>query len=86
MIDWPTAYLAAQHHVASIPLPDGDQAVLVDALTRTVEDGWIFTYQSKRHLEHGDRDAQLVGNRPFLVRRTDGSIVTAPDHVGGGGL
>lgn len=79
MIDWPTAYLVAQRHVAGLELPGGDHAVLVDDLSRTVARGWVFTYQSKRYLDTGDRDAQLAGNRPFLVSNDDGHIEVAPE-------
>jgi hypothetical protein len=36
--------------------------------------GWLFFYQSKTHVDTGDRRFALLGNVPFIVDRRDGSV------------
>lgn len=51
----------------------GDLVLLVE---ETIEHnfGWIFFYDSKRHIETGDIRHALAGNAPIVVTKTDGRI------------
>jgi len=51
----------------------GDLVLLVE---ETIERnfGWVFFYDSKRHIETGDIRHALAGNAPIVVTKTDGRI------------
>jgi hypothetical protein len=48
--------------------------VIIDELTREVDVGWVFFYQSKEYLETGNLSDCLVGNAPLVVSRHDGHV------------
>lgn len=47
---------------------------IVDEHTIECSFGWVFSWDSKRHLETGAISDALAGNAPFIVDRRDGSI------------
>jgi len=59
----------------------GCELVLVDASTIERSFGWVFFYDSRRHVQTGDFRDALVGNAPILVTKADGKI-----HVTGTAL
>lgn len=56
-------------------LPDGDVLVICDEATIERPFGWVFFYDSKRHLETGDFRHALAGNAPLIVNRHTGALV-----------
>jgi hypothetical protein len=36
--------------------------------------GWVFFYDSKRHVETGDFRDALAGNAPIVVTKSDGQV------------
>jgi len=55
--------------------------VIVDDETSEREFGWVFFYNSRKHVETGDVLFGLVGNAPLIVDRHTGKL-----HVTGTGL
>jgi len=55
--------------------------VIVDDETSEREFGWVFFYNSRKHVETGDVLYGLVGNAPLIVDRHTGKL-----HVTGTGL
>jgi hypothetical protein len=43
--------------------------------TRELPFGWVFFYQSRRHLETGDISHALAGSAPYIVNRVTGAVV-----------
>lgn len=43
--------------------------VLIESATLEFEEGWVFFYQAKSHVETGDFNESLVGNAPCFVPR-----------------
>jgi hypothetical protein len=59
----------------------GCELVLLDSCTIERSFGWVFFYNSKRHVETGDITAALAGNAPIVVTKADGRIhVTGTAH------
>ena len=56
--------------------PTDDILDLVIISHTTIEDGlgWVFFYDSKKHIESGDFSDVIVGNAPIIVSRRDGSL------------
>ena len=52
----------------------GLEFVLLDDATIEEEFGWVFFYDSKRHVESGDYRDVVVGNAPIVITRADGCI------------
>jgi hypothetical protein len=52
----------------------GGELILLDAETIERSFGWVFFYDSKRHLETGEFRDALAGNAPIVVTRADGRI------------
>ena len=55
-------------------LEAGCDLALLDSSTMERNFGWVFFYDSKRHLETGDFRDALAGNAPFVVTRADGRV------------
>jgi hypothetical protein len=51
---------------------------IVDDATFEFGSGWVFFYDSRRHLESGSISDALAGNAPLIVSKRDGSV-----HVAG---
>ena len=59
----------------------GHALVIMDAHTQAHPFGWVFFYQSQRHLDTGDVMDMLFGNAPLIVDRRDGSVhITGTAH------
>jgi hypothetical protein len=52
----------------------GDLVLLLVEETIERNFGWVFFYDSKRHIETGDIRHTLAGNAPIVVTKTDGRI------------
>jgi hypothetical protein len=52
----------------------GCQLVLLDDCTLEKTFGWVFFYDSKRHVETGNISYALVGNAPIVVTKADGRV------------
>jgi hypothetical protein len=53
---------------------EDDELEMLDDLTIEKNYGWIFFYDSRRHIETKDDRFLLAGNGPILVRKADGSV------------
>jgi hypothetical protein len=78
MISYKQALEAVSCQLANKPICDAsgriiDQRVIVEQHTRVVPYGWVFSYQSERHLR-GEEEARLIGNSPILVTKLDGAL------------
>jgi hypothetical protein len=65
----------ALEHLNVYPLADDERIIIEDA-TVEKEYGWIFFYNSRKHLETGDILYALAGNGPLVVKSADGSIIS----------
>ena len=70
-----------EHEIAAFdfesPLPrhdDHHDQKLVVARVEEHEFGWVYFYDSSRHLETGDARYAVVGNAPLIVDRNDGKL------------
>jgi hypothetical protein len=61
-------YLRGKEREAGIDL------VLLDSNTIEKSFGWVFFYDSKRHVESGNFRDALAGNAPFVVTKADGRV------------
>jgi len=52
--------------------PDKSEILIVK--TEETQHSWVFFYQSKLYVEHGDFSQQLVGNGPCVVLKSDGRL------------
>lgn len=67
-------YLAARQVGEGTMQPAGGTPMILDENTLELDFGWVFFYQSKEYLEHGDIHALLLGNAPVIVDRVDGTV------------
>ena len=79
------ALVEAKLKTLSPSLPDGDAFVICDEATIERTFGWVFFYDSRRHRETGDFRFEIAGNAPYIVNRSDGSVVAtgtahSPEH------
>src|SRR5262245_16264653 len=51
-----------------------DKAVILDEVTEEHDFGWVFFYQSERFIATNDPMAQLYGNAPMIIRKSDGKL------------
>ena len=59
----------------------GLELVLLDHRTLEFGSGWVFFYDSRKHLESRSLRDALAGNAPVIVSKVDGSIhVTGTSH------
>jgi len=57
------------------------QLVVMKALTREEDFGWIFFFNTREYVETGDMNAALGGNTPLIVDRDTGELhVTGTAH------
>jgi Immunity protein 35 len=52
----------------------GCELVVLDSHTIEKPFGWIFFYDSRRHIETGHFRDALAGNAPIVVTRADGRV------------
>ncbi len=68
-------------------LGEGDELVLVEEETLDCEFGWVFFYDSKKHIETLDFKYAIAGNAPLLVnKRTEqllelGTVYSAEKYI-----
>lgn len=51
-----------------------DDLVLIPDMTEEVAEGWVFFWDSEKHLTTGDARDALGGGGPILIDRRDGSL------------
>jgi len=68
-------------YVQDVSVEADFEAVLLDSMTMERSFGWVFFYDSKKHVETGDFQYAVAGNAPIVVTRFDGAI-----HVTGTAL
>src|SRR5262245_44978788 len=54
---------------------EGDLLEILDSLTMERAYGWIFFYDSTRHIYTGDPRHMLAGNGPVLVEKDGGRVI-----------
>ena len=52
----------------------GGEMVVLEEHTIERDFGWVFFYDSKRHLETGDIRDAIAGNAPIVVTKVDGRL------------
>lgn len=75
--------MAAEINAYGSALPahvDRTPTEVVIAIEREIDDGWIFSYNSRAYLEDGNPSAMLAGNYPIFVARADGSVHSTADQ------
>lgn len=60
----------AQSHISPGGIGE-TEIVILDHLTREVDVGWVFYYQSKKFVQMNKFEDALVGNAPLFVSRAD---------------
>ncbi len=71
----------AHDYVKTNAAQSGIELVLLDQHTTERDFGWVFFYQSKRHIETGEIRDALAGNAPIVVMKADGSVhITGTAH------
>lgn len=73
MVDKIAAEALAENAIREIAQRSGEPLVMLRDQTATVQDGWVFFYQSEEYIRTGDFGAMLAGNAPIHVRH-DGVI------------
>jgi hypothetical protein len=66
----------AEQYLTRLSLSPPLELAIADEFTRETDFGWIFFYDSKRHLETGDFGDAIAGNGPLIVDRRDGSVTS----------
>jgi hypothetical protein len=60
---------------------EGDEPVIIDEYILEEDFGWVFSYDSKIHLETQIFSYALAGNAPVIVNKYDGSTyITGSAH------
>ena len=54
--------------------------VILDEATIGRDFGWVFFYDSSRHIETGEFSDALAGNAPIMVNKHDGSLHVTGTH------
>lgn len=73
-IDQTAARKVAQRYVAAAAQEIGVELEIVDKFTLERGFGWVFFYDSAKHLETGKISDAIAGNAPIIVDRNDGSV------------
>lgn len=73
MITFDSAKKIAQRYVASLKVAPGIELVLLDDKIIEKPFGWVFFYDSKKHLETHDFRYEVPGS-PLIIDRRDGSL------------
>jgi hypothetical protein len=76
------------HEIATFdfdsPLPRHDDHHLLKLVVARVDEhdfGWVYFYDSSRHVETGNFDDLVVGNAPLIVDKADGKLyITGTAH------
>ena len=74
MLDMEAARNLALAHISqSWTIPDS-HPVILDEATIEREFGWVFFYDSSRHVETGMISDAIAGNAPIIVNKHDGTL------------
>jgi hypothetical protein len=80
MLDKETAKRLALERIAqSWSIADAHPVIMDDA-TIDRDFGWVFFYDSSRHIETGNFSDALAGNAPIIVNKHDGSLHITGTH------
>jgi hypothetical protein len=74
MIDKETAKQLALERIAQSWGITDAYPVILDEATIERDFGWVFFYDSSRHIETGDLSDAPAGNAPIIVNKRDGSL------------
>jgi hypothetical protein len=74
MIDFHDARKIAQEHIKALGARHNRDLVLHEGCEIEFSLGWVFFYNSRDYVIHGNRRAQLFGNAPVIVDRESGEI------------
>ena len=75
MVDREQARALVAADLAAMPPASPDDAyVVLDEHTIERDWGWVFFYNSQTYRETGDDRYALLGNAPYIVRRSDGAL------------
>jgi hypothetical protein len=66
--------LALDYLQSGEPKYEDFEVVLLDDETIERAFGWVFFFDSKRHVETGDYRYALAGNAPIVVTKADGQV------------
>jgi hypothetical protein len=75
MITYEEARRIALEHANQGPKAEGDEFIVLDALTIAKDYGWIFSTTSKRFHQTGDPRDAIVGQGPLVVEKEGGRVV-----------
>lgn len=67
-------------HLEGIRLQD-DSAVIIDSAIMAKSYGWVFFYDSRKHVETGNISYALAGNGPIIVLKSSGELVALTTAV-----
>jgi hypothetical protein len=56
--------------------PDKPRLVVLDLETIEKDWGWVFFYDSEKHIETGEFKEAIAGNAPYIVNNKTGAIQT----------
>jgi len=80
-VDRNSAETIAQARIAELGRGLGIDLVLLGDLTIEFGSGWVFFYDSRKHVEGGSIIDALAGNAPLIVSKRDGRVhVTGTAH------
>jgi len=54
--------------------PDRPRLLVLDGATIEKDWGWVFFYDSEKHIETGDFRDAVAGNAPYVVNKKSGEI------------
>ena len=76
MIDRETAEQIVENYFTDYASKIGldDEIVVLKEHTIEKEYGWVFFYDTRKHLETGNVSYALIGGGPIVVERKDGSL------------
>jgi hypothetical protein len=74
MINIEQAKKIAEEYVNKDYYVEGDRLIVVNEETIEKEYGWVFFFDSLKHLETGDDSYLVAGNAPVVVEKNDGGI------------
>ena len=77
-ISFDQAKVLAERAVRAIADESNDEFGIVE--NETIDEGWLFFYNSKDFIETGNFSSSLVGNGPIFVDRS-GVVKTLPSAI-----
>ncbi|MDX2241943.1 MAG: YrhB domain-containing protein [Leptolyngbyaceae cyanobacterium bins.302] len=80
MINKEEARLLALEQISKNWDVNGGHPVLLDEATIERNFGWVFFYDSSKHIETGELRDAIAGNAPIIVNKYDGSIHVTGTH------